>query len=256
MSYALAYADVPQSWPALPLESDLFGRVLWDCWQGRSREYYLRRDDNFCERDQSSRYFRPWEQMPAHHRCLLNHASGRVLDLGAGAGQHALVLQERGMAVTAVDASPLAVEVCRARGVRDARLMDATGVTCEERFDTILLMGNTLGIAGTPEGLHAWFTRLRQVIQPGGQILADIADYTATRDPGHLSYHRWNVARGRYPGSIRLRVEYDGHCSPAFDWLLMKLADLRTICAETGWRIERCVQVDSEATYAIGMRAE
>ena len=58
---------------------------------------------------------------------------------------------------------------------------------------------------------------------------------------------------GRYPGSVRLRLEYRGMCGPQFDWLLVKLVDLREIARQAGWRVCRCVQVTSEATYMLGM---
>jgi SAM-dependent methyltransferase len=241
--------------PDLPREDDLFGRVLMDAFTGQGDEYYVRRDDNFTTRDSSKRYFRSWEALPEHHRCLLDHARGQVLDIGAGAGQHALLLQENGLAVTAIDASPRAVEVCRKRGVQDARVMDAHKLELPVRsYDTVLLMGNTLGIAGTPDGLRALLRRLHRIVRPGGQILAEVNDYTATHEMIHLRYHQWNLARDRYPGSIRIRLEYQGACSAEFDWLLIELADLKTICAETGWKVSRCVQVTTETTYAMGFQ--
>jgi SAM-dependent methyltransferase len=255
---ALAVSEDEVMQPRLPLEPDLFGQVIMDHYQGHPGEFYLRRDDNYVERDSSARYFQTWEQMPAHQRCLLNHASGRVLDIGAGSGCHTLVLQERGIAVTAIDASPLAIEVCRQRGVQDARVMNAHALHFDsETFDSVLLLGNNLGIAGTPEGLHGLLARLHGLVNPGGQILADVVDYTATCNVTHLRYHRRNLAHGRYPGTIGMRVEYRGKCGPHFDWLLMKLADLRAACAATGWRIGRCVQVNADAaTFAIGMMRE
>lgn len=249
---ALAAREIPL--PQLSLEPDLFGRALWAYHHGCATEYYLRRDDNRLDRDSLARYFRSWEEMPAHQRCLLNHARGRVLDLGAGAGQHALELQQRGLTVTAVDASPLAVKLCQTRGIRDARVMNAQHLRFDDPpFDTVLLMSNNIGIAGTPEGLRQLLHDLAAITSPDAQILADIADYTATNDPSHLRYHVHNRSRSRYPGSIRLRLEYDGMCSPAFDWLLPKLADLKAACADTGWKIWRCVQVSGGAVYAIGI---
>lgn len=252
--HAVALADCEPALPQLPLEPDLFGRVLYDVHEGRGSEYYLRRDDNFLERDSSARYFYSWEKMPSHHRCLLNHARGRVLDVGAGAGQHTLVLQQRGLEAIAVDSSPLAVDVCRQRGVVDARVIDAAALEFPaESFDTILLMNNNMGIGGTPEGLRDLLLSLHRITKPGGQILADFTDYTATMEPNHLRYHRRNIAQGRYPGSIHLRVEYEGKRGPDFDWLLITLGDLRTLCEETGWHIARCVQVNSGPLYAVGI---
>jgi len=251
---AAALPDLEPAVPRLTLEADLFGRVLWEYFQGASSEYFIRRDDNYGDRDGTARYFRSWDQLPAHHRCLLSHARGRVLDFGAGAGQHSLALQERNLEVTAIDISPRAVALCRERGVRDAQVMDGMRMTFDDAsFDTVVMMGNNLGIAGTPEGLHTLLASLRRIVRPGGQILAEFNDHTATHDPTHLRYQQWNTARGRYPGSVSIRVEHDGCCSPFFDWLLPSLGDLRKICAETGWKINRCVQVMTEATYAVGI---
>ncbi|HOS44712.1 MAG TPA: class I SAM-dependent methyltransferase [Armatimonadota bacterium] len=251
---ALAVAERTMSLPRLPLEPDLFGRVLDDCHRGISTEYFLRRDDNLLERDSSLRYFRAWHEMPAHHRCLLTHARGRVLDVGAGAGQHTLVLQERGLAVTAIDASPLAVEVCRRRGVRDAREMDAHVLRFPAgSFDTVLFMQQTLGLAGTPEGLRYLLRRLHRLVADGGQLLADIATPADALQPGHRRYQHQNRALGRYPGTVRQRIEYQGMRGLDFDWLLLPLDDLRALCADTGWKITRCVQVDANATYAIAL---
>ena len=254
---AVTTAEKTTLLPQLPLEPDLFGRMIFDHFQGRPGDYFLRRDDNFLERDTSARFFRSWEEMPSHQRCLLNHARGRVLDIGAGAGQHALVLQERGLAVTAIDTSPLAIEVCRARRLRDAQVMDAHDLAFHANsFDTVLMMNNNLGIGGTPEGLRGLLLYLHEVVKPGGMILTDKRECTTT-NPTYARYQRWNAERGRHPGSQRLRVEYDGHCGEEFDWLMITLHDLRDLCKETGWRIARCVQVNADdATYAIGMERE
>lgn len=240
--------------PPMPVEVDLFGRVLQDCYRGVSSEYYLRRDDGRLDRDSSARYFRSWDVLPEHQRCLLGHARGRVLDVGAGAGQHALALQQRGLEVLAIDCSPLAIEVCRARGVQQARVMDGLRLALTEHsFDSVLLLGNNIGLAGTPDGLRVLLRQLRRIVRPGGQILAEFTDYTATYDAANLRYHARNIARNRYPGSVALRIEYQGRCSLPFDWLLPKLGDLRRICAETGWQVTRCLQVMVESTYAIVM---
>ncbi len=64
--------------------------------------------------------FRRWQ--PVERRAM-RFVRGRVLDLGCGAGRVCLHLQERGLDVVGIDTSPGAIEACRRRGVRDARLL-------------------------------------------------------------------------------------------------------------------------------------
>ena len=83
--------------------------------------------------------FREEEDMPPLELKALDLCRGRVLDVGAGAGCHSLALQRRGLDVTAVDISPLSVDVMRRRGVRQAWEADVFdelryGADADERF--------------------------------------------------------------------------------------------------------------------------
>ena len=99
-----------------------------------------------------------------------------MLDIGCGAGRVSLHLQERGLEVVAIDASPGAVEVARRRGVRDARVLDLTDVGPElGHFDTILLLRNNFGLTG-PRRAPAALRRLSRVARPGAVLVTDSVD--------------------------------------------------------------------------------
>jgi tellurite methyltransferase len=73
-------------------------------------------------------------------------AGGRVLDLACGAGRNALYLAELGWQVTAVDGSPVALDVLRARAnergleieIRLADLQRGEFEIASEKYDVIL----------------------------------------------------------------------------------------------------------------------
>jgi methylase of polypeptide subunit release factors len=76
----------------------------------------------------------------------LGQGAGKVLDIGSGAGRHAVALPDRGLDVTALDDSPGAAEVCRGRGVeRVAEATPAQFTATGERFDTPVMLGLMLG---------------------------------------------------------------------------------------------------------------
>lgn len=186
---------------------------------------------------------------PLAEELALELAAGRVLDAGAGAGAHALVLEKRGHDVVALDVSPLAVEVMRRRGVADARvgeLLDLEG----ERFDTILLLMNGAGIGGTLEGFEHILGHCRSLLVDGGSILVDGADLRNTNHPRELSALDRRVDDGRYFGEVRMQLEYRGQVGEPFCWLFLDQGTLRAQAERRGWATQILFEADDSAYLA------
>lgn len=73
--------------------------------------------------------------------------SGRVLDVGCGTGEHAIMAAAAGLETTGIDISPTAIRLARAKASeRGADVRFLVGDACElgslgERFDTVLDCG-------------------------------------------------------------------------------------------------------------------
>jgi len=189
---------------------------------------------------EASVFFRGPADFSALEDAALELCRGRVLDVGGGAGSHALVLQARGLEVVAIDVVPEAVEVMRRRGVRDPRCADIFGFE-GERFDTLLLMMNGIGIMGSLAKLGPFLTDIRRLLLPGGQVLCDSYDMVdgegAVKDPN-----------GRYPGELRFQLEYLGRRAPAYGWLFVDFPTLRDTARRYGWAAEAIWQ-EAEGHY-------
>ena len=94
------------------------GRAIADYWKTKKADR-LRVFSPMFEEDEIplTTLFRTYENMPEIERKALDMATGRTLDVGAASGCHSLVLQKKGIDVTAIDISPLAVETMKNRGV-------------------------------------------------------------------------------------------------------------------------------------------
>ena len=75
-----------------------------------------------------------------------------------------------GKEALAIDISPWSVKVMEARGLT-ARQVNLFDERFTERFDTILMLMNGSGIIGRLERMGDFFRRIRQLLNPGGQIL-------------------------------------------------------------------------------------
>jgi SAM-dependent methyltransferase len=216
--------------------------VLLALVEGNSRaKEIIERDDGFLEATATS-YLDPFRRWPAHQRRALRFVRGRVLDVGAGAGRVALELQDRGHDVVAIDISPLAVEVCRRRGVRDARVLrfedvdQSVGV-----IDTVVMFGNNFGLFGSPAKAGRMLRRLHRLTSEDARIVAESRGVYDTEDPDHLAYHERNRRRGRMAGQLRLRVRYRSAVTPWFDYLIVSPDEMRELVAGTGWQVARLI---------------
>ncbi|HET8828513.1 MAG TPA: methyltransferase domain-containing protein, partial [Pelobium sp.] len=100
-------------------QKDLYGTILKDFYHGKTDlEVLLHNHYGEAEDYPIHIFFREEEDMPEAETIALNLCKGKVLDLGAGSGNHALALQQKGFDVTALDISEGACEVMKLRGVQ------------------------------------------------------------------------------------------------------------------------------------------
>jgi hypothetical protein len=168
-------------------------------------------------------FFRTFDQWDWWDRELVALAAqGPALDLGAGAGRTSLWLQEQGIDVTAVDSSPRAVKVCRARGVADARLGDLNEPPSDKAWRAIFLLCGNLGLGGSFEGNRRLLTRLAELAAPDAVLVGDTVE--PFREP-----------------EIGLRIRYRGVATPWWRQRNIPVAEIPALVEGTGWVVDRHV---------------
>jgi SAM-dependent methyltransferase len=170
-------------------------------------------------------------------KLALDRCVGRVLDIGAGAGRHSLFLQTLGYEVHAIDICPeLVLEVLPKRGVHSVEHADIFSYSSKNSFDTILLLGHGLGLAGSLTGLGVLLDRCATLLSPGGIIIADSIDVSKTDEQVHIDYQKSLVRTGQYRGEMRFHLEYGDLVGVEFGWLHI---DIETLASVTGgWNTE------------------
>jgi len=227
--------------------SDPFGRMVWDYHDDELAEQPRhRRDDGEESEAPLEWYFSDHEDWPEVEHAAFADVRGRVLDAGCGAGRTALWLQERGYDVVGVDCSPGAVAVARDRGVENAIVGDMGDPGLfEDSFDTVLVAGQQVGVAGDRGGVRELFDAFAELTGPDGRVIADVSD--PTEAPAEFREYLGDVSDGT--ASRTFRTVYDGDVGDPITLLMFSPDVLRELLAETPWSIETLYGVEEEGGH-------
>lgn len=212
---------------------DLFGKAILDYQTNNSPEDLIT-ETNISEADEMSveYLFRSYAEMPELEQKALQLSKGKILDIGCGAGSHALYLQEKGFDVTAIDISPNAIEACKLRGVKNAFAKNVLGLDSDEKFDTILLLMNGTGIFGTLKETTKFLQKLKSLLSENGQILIDSSDLIYMYDQDEDG--AYEVPASGYYGELTFTVHYKGETEKSFPWLYLDYNTLQNACHANG----------------------
>ncbi len=184
--------------------------------------------------------FRKYDEMPNIEKMALDRCKGKILDVGAGAGVHALYLQDHGFDVTCIDVSPGAVEYMKKVELKAERTNFFS--LKDEQYDTILMLMNGIGIAGKLSNLERTLIQAKSLLKPGGKLLCDSSDvkYLYEDEEGGL----WIDLNTEYYGNFRFQMKYKKEKGPWFDWLYVDFDNLFQIAKKVGFKAIRVVEED------------
>ena len=222
---------------------DVFGEALKDQYtKPPSETLWVHNSYDEPEEMPVDIYFREESEMPDLELKALQLCKGKVLDVGAGVGSHALILQKRGFDVTGMDISAPAVAIMKERGLQKAiegNILQYKGDT----YDTLLFMMNGIGLTGTIAGLTSFLKEVKSLLNPDGQLLFDSSD---------LSYLYQEVAfpSSGYYGEVSFRYEYKGLKGGWFKWIYVDQQTLKSLAKKQGWIVEIVFEDDQDQYLA------
>jgi SAM-dependent methyltransferase len=214
---------------------DPFGRAILDYLNNENDEI-ISVDSNITigEEIPVDYLFRDFNEFPDKEKFALGMCKGDVLDVGAGAGSHALELQKSEKRVYALEISKLACDGMVKRGVEKVINADIFNYS-ERTFDTILLLMNGIGISGTVAGSKKLLKHLSDLLNPGGKIILESCDisYMYENEDGSIDIN----LNQEYYGELQYFVSYKNETA-AFDWLFIDQKLLSEIAGQSGLNCE------------------
>ncbi len=218
------------------IHKDIFGEAIKDFYHQNYTEDIVVHAPDFENDSIPIPYlFRSYDEMPKIEQKALELSFGKVLDVGCGAGSHSLFLQnEKKLDVTAIDISEGAIEIAKKRGLQHTLVQDI--YDHKAKYDTLLFLMNGSGIIGKLTQIDRFFTHIKTVLAPGGQLLMDSSDisYLFTDDEGGF----WVDASAGYYGEMQYKMSYKKLTSDWFDWLYIDYNTLQNAANAHGFLCE------------------
>lgn len=186
-----------------------------------------------------SSYFEGPESWNSIDTWLVGHVAGSVLDIGTGAGRFAvdLIGDPAVRRMVGCDASRGAVATARARGL-EAHLESfpgdfSQGGIASSPWDTVMMMGNNLGLLANSTSVAAGLAKLRTIATPGAVLVG------TSGLPEELpeQVRQASLERCGRPGNFRAELHYRGLVSHPFLYEFYDPQYFTSQLPGTGWTL-------------------
>jgi len=222
------------------IEKDLFGQALYDYWTNNNPENIVTWTHLTEPEILPTAYlFRNYDQMPEYEQIALQHAKGKILDVGAGSGTHSLYLQNQGKSVTALELSPVSCRLMRKRGINNVVEKDFFKYPDTEKFDTLLFLMNGVGIVQKAQYLDRLFSKINDLLSPSGQALIHSSDlkYLYETETGY------RVPQTDYYGDVKFYIRYKDQVE-SFNWTYIDENTLKIFARQQAFKTEKIYESD------------
>lgn len=219
-------------------DSDPFGRAIRDWYHDELTEPLVARDGETTVDHPIERfYFQAFDPESEGGAWVTDWLSGPLLDLGAGAGRHALYFQEQ-FETVAIEPSSHLVETMRDRGVEDARNADMFALRDQfdrNRFQSVLSIGTQLGLAQSVAGVREFLADLAYVTTADATAVLDSYD---PRHPECQEMLGWRPEPTRGVGARVFHFEYEASVGETLLFRFLSPDRFRDAVQGTAWVIE------------------
>jgi SAM-dependent methyltransferase len=206
-------------------------------------------------------YFAGYPLFESDARILDDHftSPGRLVDLGSGAGRHALRFASRGFEVVAIDLSRSMLETVR-RKAADANIslvmiqanLCRLGCLRDDTFDYALSMFSTLGMIRGRASRRAALKETARILRRGGRLALHAHNlWLNLRDPQGRLWLLGQLGRAlRFQGELGdRRMTYRG--IPGMEIHLYRLGELTRELKAAGLRVEHVIPLQDVSSAPI-----
>ncbi len=211
---------------------DIQGKALWDYFKNRNNKEPLILHNDYGEPEKMPKevFFLEYNELNDLDLYALSMCRGKIVDVGAGAGRHVLPLQKTNE-VSALEISPLCNKIMAERGVNSIIEEDIFNFKPKGRYDTILMLMNGIGLAGSLEGVKELLKKFKDILSDNGQVLFDSSDIS-------YLYRDTFFPKDRYFGEVTYQYEYNKEKDEKFGWIYIDKKTISKIASQLGYHCQ------------------